>query len=185
VTQNKKSKKESKSIIAPQITMALASKTRNEIASPIPSGVPRMAPYIISGLCVLTVVYSTLFFTFRNSTSILGLPKAAAELCEGVDGVCSRSDLFAFQITALFAISLAGISGFMSWHMNKRPHTAVPATPEGRLFGYLPEAEKLASIMFTFQVWDFFVSIIIPEHRTAVMMSHHVMAATVSWCSIR
>jgi hypothetical protein len=165
--------------------MALASKSRNEIAPPIPSGVPRMAPYIISGLCVLTAVYSTLFFTFRNSTSILGLPEAAAELCEGVDGFCSRSDLFAFQMTALLAITFCGASGFVSWHMNKRPHTAVPATPEGRLFGYLPEAEKLASVMFTFQVWDFFVSLVIPEHRTAVMMSHHVMAATVSWCSIR
>ena len=165
--------------------MALASKSRNEIASPIPSGVPRMAPYIILGLCVLTAVYCTLFFTFRKSTSILGLPEAAAELCEGVDGVCSRSDLFAFQMTALLAITFVGTSGFMSWHMDKRPHTAVPATPEGRLFGYLPEAEKLASVMFTFQVFDFFVSLLIPEHRTAVMMSHHFMAATVSWCSIR
>jgi hypothetical protein len=165
--------------------MAHASKSRNEIASPIPSGVPRMTPYIISGLCILTAVYSTLLFTFRNSASILGLPEAAAELCQGVDGVCSRSDLFAFQMTALLAIVFCGVTGFMGWHMNRRPHTAVPATPEGRLFGYLPEAEMLAAVNFTFQFWDFCISLFIPENRTVVMMSHHIMAATVSWCSIR
>jgi hypothetical protein len=171
--------------VNPNITMAHASKSRDESTSLIPSGVPRMAPYILSGLGFLTAVYSTLFFTFRNSTSILGLPEPAPEYCQDVDGVCSRSDLFAFQVTAGLPIAFCGASGFMGWHLNRRPHTAVPATPAGRLFGYLPEAELLASVIFTFQVWDFFVSILIPEHRTAVMMSHHVMAATVSFCSIR
>jgi hypothetical protein len=165
--------------------MGPASKSGNEIISPIPSGVPRMAPYIILGLCGLTFVYSACFFTFRNSTSILGLPEPAAEFCQDVDGVCSRSDLFAFQMTALIAIIYCGVTGFMGWHITRRAHTAVPQTPQGRLFGYLPEAEKLAAVNFTFQSFDFFVSLMIPENRTAVMLTHHTMAATVSWLSIR
>jgi hypothetical protein len=165
--------------------MEHASISRNEITSPMSSGVSRMAPSIISGLGFLTAVYSTLFFTFRNSTSILGLPEPEAKFCEGVDGVCSRSDLFAFQVTAGLPIFFCGAAGFRAWHLTRRPHTAVPATPAGRLFAYLPEAENVAAVIFTFQVWDFFVSLLIPEHRTVVMMSHHLMAATVSWCSIR
>lgn len=162
-------------------------KSKNEITATIPSGVPRMAPYIIAGLCFLTTIYSILFFTFQNATSILGLPVVAEELCENVPGgtVCSRSDLFAFQMTSLIAITLCGALGFYTWHVTRKVHTQLPSTPEGRLFGYLPEAEKLAAACFTFQLWDFFISLLIPEHRTAIMLTHHTMAATVSWCSIR
>jgi hypothetical protein len=69
--------------------------------------------------------------------------------------------------------------------VNKRAFQAVPQTPAGRLFGYIPEAEVLAAASFTFQLWDFFISLLIPEHRTAIMLSHHLAASLLSFYSIK
>jgi len=38
---------------------------------------------------------------------------------------------------------------------------------------------------FTFQFWDFWISLSIPEHRTPLMLAHHLAASIVSWCSFR
>jgi len=159
----------------------------NEISSAGPSGIPRMAPYIGAGLLFLTAVYSTLVFTFRYSPSVAKfLPAAAPEFCnDSTDDVCFRADLFSFQMTSLLAISFCALTGFRCWHVTRRVHTLLPATPAGRLFGYLPEAEQLAAANFTFQLWDFIILPMIPEHCTALMLTHHVAAATVSYCSIR
>jgi hypothetical protein len=77
-----------------------------------------------------------------------------------------------------------GSIGFLAWHVSKRAHTAIPATPEGRVFGYLEEADKLNAGIFVFQVWDFFASLLIPEHRTAVFLTHHVLSAITAWFSL-
>jgi hypothetical protein len=47
------------------------------------------------------------------------------------------------------------------------------------LYAYLPETEILVAINLTYQIWDFLVSTGIPEHCTLLMMTHHVVAATV------
>jgi len=96
--------------------------------------------------------------------------------------LCSRPDLFAFQIGSGVAIFYCGVMGISTWH--RSVHRDLPSTPEGRLFGYLAESELLAAANFTFQVWDFFVSLMIPEHATAVFLLHHVAAALVSWFSL-
>ena len=80
--------------------------------------------------------------------------------------VCSRPDLFAFQVGSGIAIFFVAILGFWTWHVSRRVHWAVPATPEGRLFAHLPEGEILAAVNLTFQVWDFVMSLVIPEHCT-------------------
>jgi len=74
--------------------------------------------------------------------------------------------------------------GAYSWYYSKRVHTNVPQTPEGRLYKYLEESEKLAAVSFTFQLWDFFISLLIPEHSTAIMLIHHILAAAVSWFAV-
>jgi len=165
----------------------MAASRKNEIASAIPSGVARMTPYILGSWVFLTAVYFVLFFTFRESRNILWLPPPDDEFCRDYDPdqVCSRSDLFAFEMTCLISLALCGCLGFWTWHANQRAHTALPSTPEGRLFGYLKEGEFLAATSVSFQLWDFGVSLFIPEYRTAIMLTHHVMAFTVSWCSIR
>ena len=113
------------------------------------------------------------------------LPPAEAFCVDSIEvEKCSRPDLFAFQIVSGAAIAYCAASGFRSWHLSGRVHRKTPATPEGRLFGYLEEAENLAVINFTFQIWDFLVSLTIPEHRTTVFLCHHLAAAVVCWFSL-
>lgn len=141
-----------------------------------------MAPIVVTGWIILTTVYVTLLAVLRKG----GGPHAADEYCTSTSSTpCSRNDLLAFQVSSGMALTTCGILGFRCWHWTQRVFTILPATPEGRLFGYLPEAELLAAINFTFQFWDFWISLTIPEHATAIMLSHHLMAATVSWCSIQ
>jgi hypothetical protein len=165
----------------------MGQSSRNEVHADFPSSVPHMMPYIVSGLCFLTSVYVTLLYTFRESSSILGLPRPADEFCpdSNTTSICSRSDLFAFQMTSWLALLFCGLLGFHTWHVTGRSHSTIPNTAVGRLFGSIPEAEKLAAACFTFQFFDFLVSLTIPEHRTAIMMTHHFMAASVSWFSIQ
>jgi hypothetical protein len=77
-----------------------------------------------------------------------------------------------------------GVTGFLAWHWTKRAHIAIPNTPEGRLFGYLDEADRLNAGIFVFQVWDFFFSMMIPEHATFIFLSHHVLSALTAWFSL-
>jgi len=92
--------------------------------------------------------------------------------------------LLGFQWAAYAALTYCGLYGFWVWHISRRVHTALPSTPYGRIFGYLPEAEYLAACNFTFQLWDFFISFTIAEHRTALMLTHHLLAASVSMCGL-
>jgi TLC domain len=158
------------------------------------TAVARMLPHMIAGFSVLTLIYASLFSTFRESSSILGFPPPAAEFCQDRqqhhhhqqqrEMTCARPDLFSFQVVSGLAIVLCGGIGFNAWHVTRRAHTAIPSTPEGRLYGYLREAEFLVAANFTFQFWDFFVSLTIPEHRTAVMLAHHIAAAAVSFSAL-
>lgn len=157
-----------------------------DIAPDYSSGVRRMTPVIVTGWVLLTAVYAFLVYSFRQSETFLGFPKPADEFCvDKPEGECYRIDLFAFQVASGIALTTCGVLGFVAWHVNKRVFTILPPTAEGRLFGYLPEAELLAAINFMFQFWDFCISLAIPEHATVLMLSHHLMASTVSWCSIR
>jgi hypothetical protein len=69
----------------------------------------------------------------------------------------------------------------VAWHIKKAPMKKIPQTPEGRLFGHIEEADWLTAAAVTFQLWDLVISILIPEHCTAVMIGHHIMAALVAW----
>lgn len=160
----------------------------------IPSGVARMKSTIITILSFMTVFYVTLLWTFSGAPTILGLTPGddfcvdattANATATDTPEPCSRADLFAFQMTGFFAIVICGLAGVYTWHISRRAHRGVPQTPAGRLFAHLPEAEFIAAVCFSFQVWDFFISLSIPEHRTAIMLTHHFLAATVSWFSIR
>lgn len=129
-----------------------------------------------------------LFLLFREFGPTF-LPPPASEYCAndtfGSRSSCTRADLFAFQISSGMAIATCGITGFRSWHIHRIAHTAVPPTAAGRLFGYIADAEFLAAINFTFQLWDFFISLLIPEMRTAIMLTHHLAASLLSYCSVK
>ena len=109
----------------------------------------------------------------------------AEEYCPVDNPTCIRPDLFAFQAACFVALAYCGILGFHAWYISKRVHTVIPATPEGRILGYLSESEKLAAASLTFQVWDFVASLFIDEHGTPIMLAHHIIAALVSYASLK
>eukprot|EP00566_Odontella_aurita_P016113 CAMPEP_0113550630 /NCGR_PEP_ID=MMETSP0015_2-20120614/14088_1 /TAXON_ID=2838 /ORGANISM="Odontella" /LENGTH=281 /DNA_ID=CAMNT_0000451457 /DNA_START=115 /DNA_END=960 /DNA_ORIENTATION=- /assembly_acc=CAM_ASM_000160 len=144
------------------------------------NGFARRRNAIALGTLFLTAVYWAACYALKESGSYL---RPAEEFCVNSENeLCSRPDLFAFQIGSGVAIFYCGVMGISTWH--RSVHRDLPSTPEGRLFGYLAESELLAAANFTFQVWDFFVSLMIPEHATAVFLLHHVAAALVSWFSL-
>jgi hypothetical protein len=84
------------------------------------------------------------------------------------------------------ALTFCGLHGLYLWHVSRRLHNSgISVTPAGRLFGRSPDAELLIAVNFMFQSWDFVVSSTIPEHATAIFLGHHVLASTVSLCSLR
>lgn len=168
------------------MTTSSMKNNSNDIPPIIPSGFVKRKDDIVQYICALTAIYAGIYFGFLHSETVYGFPKPAAEFCvskfEGT--YCSRSDLFAFQIASGSAISFCGILGFYVWHITRRAHTALPQTPEGRLYGYLPESETIAAVNFSFQCWDFFISLLIPEHRGPVMLLHHTAAAILCYLSL-
>ena len=129
-------------------------------------GLTRQWRTIVSGFMVLTTVYTALYYGFHDSGRYLPPADIYCTTSSSSDGgVCSRPDLFAFQLTAALGIYYVALLGIRTWHLSpQRAHTAVPATPEGRLFGFLKEGEQMATALFTFQLWDFCVTLLIPEH---------------------
>lgn len=128
---------------------------------------------------MLQIVYFCGVYLLSNSGSYL---KPADEFCNdekymvGEFKLCTRGDLAAFQAAAFIPILFCGVVGFWSWQVSKSAHLKLPQTVEGRLFGRLPEAAWLGAFNFSFQLWDFFISLSIPEHATPIMLTHHVMA---------
>lgn len=156
---------------------------RSASKAEIPSSARKMMPVILGGLFSLTLLHISLKNHFASSETILGLPPVSPEFCS--ETPCYRSDLFAFQVSSGVSIFVCGLLGFRTWHISKRHLSHLPSTPEGRLFGFLPESEWLAAVNFTFQFWDFLASCFIAEHATPLFLIHHLMASTVSWFSIR
>jgi len=77
-----------------------------------------------------------------------------------------------------------GGMGFWTWHVTKKVVTGIPQTPEGRLFGYLNEADQLNAGIFVYQTFDFFASMFVPEHATTIFLTHHLLAAITAWMSL-
>ena len=135
------------------------------------------------------------FYTFvkwylKDSGSWL---RPADEFCQDedqqhfdVDGrkVCSRSDLFAAQAASGIMQIYMGGMGIYAWHITKRCSTKIPQTPEGRLFGYLEEADRLLVGIFVYQTYDFFKSLLVPEHNSTIFLVHHAVASFTAWMSL-
>lgn len=120
---------------------------RSASKAEIPSSARKMMPVILVGLFSLTLLHISLKNHFASSETILGLPPVSPEFCS--ETPCYRSDLFAFQVSSGVSIFVCGLLGFRTWHISKRHLSHLPSTPEGRLFGFLPESEWLAAVNFT------------------------------------
>jgi TLC domain len=117
---------------------------------------------------------------------------------------CGRPDLFAFQIVSGALFLIVGILGLYAWYVTPITSTSnvftSPSsngsssknysmdrpfdTAESRLFGYQKEAHWLTVLNFSYQLWDFLVSLYIPEHCTLIMLTHHAVAAIVCFTGI-
>jgi hypothetical protein len=163
------------------MSFATTEKDGKVIPPTIESGFHRRRIPIFAGLLFLGTLYNSILFLFHDTTTWL---RPANEYCTAVaDGKCNRPDLFAFQAASGVMQLYMGLMGFWTWHWTKRV-MSVPQTPEGRLFGYLKEADWLNTGIFVYQTFDFFASLVVPEHCTAIFLSHHVLAAFTAWMSL-
>lgn len=159
----------------------MASGKKDGVIAPIvlPDRAGYHAKFVLVTLVVYHGAYEMLRWLFeKNFTSYLGWT-----LCE-TDGndeenKCGRSDLFAFQCLSGSIFVLCGGLGIYSWYS-----LSDTLSPESRLFGYNYYAEILTLLNFCYQLWDIAVSLTIPEHCTAIMMTHHCVAAIVSWSAL-
>jgi hypothetical protein len=155
----------------------------------IPSGFKFYRSHMIIGFIALTVTYFAVMAVFDDVLQPwMNLPPSSPELCSSssttttsdVSQPCWRSDLFSFEVTSGIALIWSAWIGFYCWHVSGNVHRC-GTTRDSRLFGYLPEGHALTAIGTTFQLFDLFVSFMIPEMRQWIFLCHHIMAATVSW----
>jgi len=165
----------------------MASSKGNQIPPPLASGFARMRIPIFASLFALALFYNALCFFLKDSNQWL---RPADEYCgenftNDIDGFCSRPDLFAFQAASAVSQVILGGLGFYTWHISRKVITDIPQTPEGRLFGFLKEAELLNAGIFVYQTFDFFASLLgPPEHATVVYLTHHLLAAATAFMSL-
>lgn len=156
---------------------------RSKIIHPvIPPGFSRRKIPIAASILGLSVFCYGLKWFFQDATWL----KPADEFCQNLgDGEkCVRSDLFAKQATSAVMQIYMGGMGLLTWHITRNVVKKIPQTPEGRLFGYLQEADKLNVGIFIYQTFDFFTSMMVPEHNNAIFLTHHVLAAITAWMSL-
>lgn len=160
---------------------------------------------MLRGMAGLTIIYNVVQFVFKDSVSVcasrsfddflsatclisflctqpMAIPAEA--YCPEDNPQCFRPDLLAFQLTCFAALLYLGCTGFYTWHITKRVHTLIPESPQGRIFGYLRDSERIAAVNLTFQVWNFVASLCIEEHCTLILLAHHAVAGLVSWSSL-
>lgn len=149
-------------------------KSSAMVAVAAPSGLRPMLPLIFCGYAFNTTFYSVakamLPHTGWDFTPV-------AIHCPEGNPSCTRTDLAAFQVVSLVNLSYLGLLGVYSYYISKRGvKHAIPNTPQGRIFGHLPEADYVNVGIVVFQGWDFVASIFFEEHCTMIMMTHHVLA---------
>jgi len=141
------------------------------------SGFERCKREIEVGLLLMSVVYGLVFS--------MNPPLSPAEkFCAEGETECKRPDLIAYKITAAITMMYISFLGIRSWYFSPNVRAMSQATPEDRLFGYLKEADHLNVALLCYQIWDFAVSLAIPEHREIIFLVHHVMAGITAWYSL-
>ena len=95
---------------------------------------------------------------------------------------CTRPDLFAFQVCSGIMMIFMGGNGFKAWHYKKTAHKF--KTPEGRLFGFIDDADHLLAGIAIYQIWDFLVSLLIEEMKTPIFLGHHLLSGLTALFSL-
>jgi len=152
-----------------------------------------LLPYVLAVVGLMQAWYWLVYWLYDSGhTTVFGLPPpldeaaCASAAAAGTNAEkCGRSDMFAFQIVS--GTTFVGIGGwaFYDWHVQQRNSVRRSTTTAlGRLYAHHPTAQWITVINLAYQLWDFAVSLTIPEYCTAIMMTHHVVAATVAWSAL-
>jgi len=131
----------------------------------------------------LVSVYLLCWIIYPTLIAHLGL-HPDGQFCTDGEESCSRPDLFAFQTSSSLSQCFCGILGFITWNVNQRAHKGIPYSPEGRIYSYLDESEKIAAANFTYQIFNILFSLFTPENVTWILYFHHILAAFVCWLSL-
>jgi hypothetical protein len=174
-----------------------------------PTIITDMYPYVIACVLVMHFCYLSLYSMYQNSTHFLfgSLHIPTEEYCRNQlqyknNDKCGRPDLFAFQIVSGILFLIVGLLGLYGWYWSPLTASSIGTvntrndngfnqkeqrskdSAEVRLFGHQKVAQWLTVLNFSYQLWDFVVSLFIPEHRTVIMLTHHAAAAVVSFSGI-
>lgn len=164
---------------------AAKSSSSKTISPTIASGFSRRKVSITTAMLGLVTLYNFLLWLLKDSSAWL---RPADEFCPedalDANGKCSRPDLFAAQFASGMMQLYMGGTGLMAWHISKCVTKNLPQTPEGRLFGYLEEADKLLVGIFVYQTYDFFKSLMVPEHNSIIFLFHHAVAAFTAFMAL-
>lgn len=139
---------------------------------------------MLSFLTAFISTYAICWVIYPVAMDFFGV-SPGADFCKGREEPCSRPDLFAFQISSWISQTFCGVMGFWTWFVTKKAHKCVPYSSEGRLYGYLEEAEIIAAVNFTYQLFNATFSLLTPEHSTWILYGHHISAAYACWLSLQ
>ena len=149
------------------------------------NGVDRCKLQIEIGLASLAVIYGTVYW--------LNPPiQAAAKYCDAAgtstddsaNGACFRPDLLAYKVTSGLSMLVMGCMGTYHWYTSRLLRVQSTSVPEERLFGYVAMAEIQNVVILCYQIWDFVVSLTIPEHFEYIFLMHHFLAGCIAYWSL-
>lgn len=157
-------------IATDQLNYNLTTKQNGGMNAASQSRLRPMLPLILCGYVFNTALYfgTEVFlpYTGWNFTPV-------SQHCPVDNPSCTRTDLFAFQIVSLLNLTYLGVLGLYAHYGSKKK---TPKYTQGRMFGYLIEADYVNLGIIVFQGWDFIASIFFEEHCTMIMMTHHLLA---------
>ena len=155
-----------------------------DVPQKIPSGFERHRSLIEYGLVVLSIIYGTAYYI--NPDISVNPALCSENLLAAGNGSCRRPDLIAYKVVSLLSMIAMGSIGIYNWHFSPtlRRLGSKQGSPEDRLFGNVAAANYLNVIVFCYQLWDFVVSLTIPEHFDVIFLVHHVLALLTAFCSL-
>lgn len=144
----------------------------------LPSGFERRKNLVLGIFATLLLMFSTVYFLNPNIA-------INSKYCEE-EGVkeCRRPDMVAYKFNSLMGNIVMGLLGIYHWHFTPQLRQLAKATPEDRMFGYLPAADYHNAIIIAYQTWDFVISCAIPEQFDPIFLAHHILAILCAYYSL-
>jgi hypothetical protein len=158
--------------------LLVASPQEQQSQKLLSSGVERCKHHIEAGLLALSVIYGSLYYLFSEF-------QPSPSFCPSEESDCRRPDLMAYKVVSLLSMSSMGLLGVYNWYFTRQMKELGKQSAEARLFGSLDAADAQSVLILCYQVWDFCVSLTIPEFVEPVFLLHHSAAAFLAYYSLQ